>query len=78
MPDHASPENAAIERALRTFAQGLGLDLLLALAMVVYDAMLQATVDWRLLGLALLKTTLMTVASYVMRRLAPPREEAAV
>lgn len=59
----------ARNRALRTFLQGLAVDLLAAIALTVHelvtaDAGLPA---WRLLGLAVAKTVLTTAASYVMR-----------
>lgn len=72
--DHAGEPAAADarQRATRTFIQGLLIDVLLAAALVVYDALQAADVDWRLLALSLLKTALTTVASYVMRKVAPP------
>ena len=75
-PDHAAPatETDAVSRALRTFVQGLLTDVLLAVVLVVSDALRETTetIDWRLLGLATLKTAAMTAASYVMRKVAPP------
>lgn len=67
--DHAADPNAdARSRALRTFLQGLALDVLLAVCLVVYEAMTAAEPDWRLLLLTLAKTVLTTAAAYVMRR----------
>lgn len=73
-PDHAAPdvEADARNRALRTFVQGLALDLLLAVALTVGEAVEATSVDWRLLGLAVVKTAVTTAASYVARKLAPP------
>lgn len=62
----------AKNRALRTFVQGLLIDALVAVCLVVVDALNQEEVDWRLLILTIAKTVLMTAASYVMRKLAPP------
>lgn len=68
-PDHASDPTAdARNRALRTFLQGLGVDLLLAICLVASEAMTAAQPDWRLLLLTLAKTAVTTAASYVMRR----------
>lgn len=72
--DHsAAPEADARNRALRTFLQGLAIDVLLAVCLVVYQGLESESVDYRLLLLTLLKTALMTAASYVMRKLSPPK-----
>ena len=71
VPDHAAPDDAR-NRAIRTFVQGLVIDALVAVCLVVVDALNQEVVDWRLLVLTAAKTVLMTAASYVMRKLAPP------
>lgn len=73
-PDHSvrGPEADARNRAIRTFAQGLLLDLLVAVALVVYSATSADEVEWKLLALTLLKTAAQTVAAYVMRKLSPP------
>jgi len=71
--DHGDNSSAdARNRALRTFLQGLVLDVLLAVALVVYTAVSAGEVDWRLLAAALVRTVLQTAASYVMRKLKPP------
>lgn len=58
----------ATNRALRTFLQNLGIDLLVAVALVVYTTVGSgAPIDWALLGLSVLKTVLATAASYIMR-----------
>lgn len=75
VPDHAAnPEADARNRALRTFVQGAALDVLLAVCLVVYDALQSDAVDWRLMFVTVGKTALMTVAAYVMRKLSPPVE----
>jgi hypothetical protein len=71
--DHAaSPEADARNRAFRTFLQGLALDVLLAVALIVYGATSSDHVEWRLLLLTVAKTAVQTAASYVMRKLSPP------
>lgn len=76
-PDHAAARTGLLASLPgRTFVQGLGVDLAVAGALVVYDAMNESSVDWRLLGLTLGKTLLMTAASAVMRRLKPPAASA--
>jgi len=73
--DHGAPVTVAADarnRALRTLVQQLGIDLLAAIALVVYTGLAAETVDWRLLGLSILKTALSTAASYAMRYVAPP------
>lgn len=56
----------------RTLIQGLGTDLAFALALLLYDSLQATSVDWRLLLVTAGKTALMTVASYVMKRVRPP------
>jgi 4-amino-4-deoxy-L-arabinose transferase-like glycosyltransferase len=58
----------AKNRALRTLVVGLGLDILAAVSLVVYDALQDDQPDYRLLGAAVLKTAMSTAASYFMRR----------
>jgi hypothetical protein len=74
VPDHAAKAAVpdALSRAVRTFAQGLVLDVLAAVALIAVEALSAQTVDWRLLGLAIGKTAAMTAASYVHRLLRPP------
>lgn len=59
----------ARNRALRTFLQGLAWDLLTAVAVVVYTVAATGgdAIAWGVLGAAIVKTLLTTVASYVMR-----------
>jgi hypothetical protein len=68
----ASPEGDARNRALRTFLQGLAVDVLLTVALVVYDATSSENVQWRLIPLLLAKSVLTSAASYVMRKVKPP------
>lgn len=76
-PDHSvtGPEADARNRAIRTFVQGLLLDLVVALALSVYSATTAEEVEWKLLALTLLKTAAQTAAAYVMRKLSPPAGE---
>lgn len=68
----AQLERDARNRALRTFLQGLALDIGVAVALLVYDAVQADQPDYRLLLASLIKTVLQVAASYVMRRLVDP------
>lgn len=61
----------ATQRAKRTFIQGLGIDLAVAIAVALLawlpDADLTSKQAWIILGTSLAKTVLTAVASYVMR-----------
>lgn len=70
-PTPAQLARDARNRAVRTFAQGLALDVLAAVALLVLDALGAGAVDWRLLLLSLGRTVAQTVAAYVMRKLTP-------
>lgn len=77
--DHAAPEDPhsaqdARNRAIRTVIQGLLTDVLVAVALVVYDALQTSSehIEWKLLAMSVAKTALITVASYVMRKVKPP------
>lgn len=62
----------AKNRAVRSFIQGLGIDLATAIAAALLlwlpDADLSSRDAWIVLGTGLVRTVLGTVASYVMRR----------
>ena len=62
----------AQNRAVRTFLVGLATDLLVALALVLYNVFVDAdsfsSVDWSVLGFSLAKTAITTAGSYVLRR----------
>ena len=64
----------AKNRSWRTALQGLGIDVLVAIAVVILawlpDADLAAGVAWVILGTAVVKSVLTAAASYVMRRFA--------
>ena len=74
-PATALQQDAA-NRAWRSFLQGLGIDVLVALALVVYTVLDSAAswtaLEWNIIGFTLLKTVLITAASYVMRRFMDP------
>lgn len=61
----------AKNRAFRSFVQGLGIDLLTAIAAALLvwlpDADISSREAWIVLGTGLARTLLQTVASYVMR-----------
>ena len=71
---------AAVERGTRTLWQGLGLDVAIAVAMVLLmwlpDADVSSSEAWLVLGTALVKSVLTAVASYVLRLKKPPTQEA--
>lgn len=63
----------AQNRAWRTFVQGLGVDVLGALALAVYTFLAQpGPIVWALFGTLLAKTLGTSAASYVMRRFLDP------
>lgn len=73
--DHAAkPQGWLDSLPLRTLAQNVGVDVLLATSAVVADATGTASqgVAWGALGLLLVKTAMNTVASSIMRRVRPP------
>ena len=61
----------ARNRALRTFVQGLAVDVLVALALVVTTVFSSAQgwddIEWSIVGFLVAKTVAVTAASYVMR-----------
>ena len=61
----------AKNRALRSFLQGLGIDVAVALATVLVTAFADAgnwgAVQWAILSFTLFKTCVQSLASYVMR-----------
>jgi hypothetical protein len=66
----------ASNRALRTFLQGLGLDMLVAVLLVFKtvfnDADSWSELEWLAIGFTLAKTLAQTIYSYVMRRYLDP------
>lgn len=74
--DHAASPTGLLDKPeVRTFIQGVALDVLAAVLLVVLQATGGGDVDWRLLGLLALKTGLYTFASNVMKRIRPARPE---
>ena len=69
--DPALLARQARRNALRTFLQGLGLDVLIAVAILVaqlVSAPLEAWQGWAAVGIAFARTVAGAAASYVMRR----------
>ena len=67
--DVASLKEDATNRAWRVFLQGLGIDLLVAVSMLVYAVSTDPNpIVWAAMGASLLRTVAQTAASYVMRR----------
>lgn len=62
----------ARNRALRTFLQGLAIDVTVSIAVVLLTVFVAADswgeLQWAVIGFSLLKTVTMTAAAYVMRR----------
>lgn len=76
----AATRAAAGERGKRALWQGLGLDVITAVAVALLmwlpDADLSSRAAWVLLGYGLLRTVLTAAASYVMRLKVQPAKEA--
>ena len=78
---HMSEESSlvqadAAERSLRSFIQGLVLDLVVAITLVLataFSAIEWTPTYWKVLGLTLAKSVLQAVVSYVMRMVVVPR-----
>lgn len=80
IPVPPSREADARNRALRTFLQGLGVDIAVALALTVGPALVGSEFTWsraywQTLGLIAAKTVITTIVSYVTRKLIPPTFE---
>lgn len=56
----------------RTFVQGVGTDVGIAVCFVIYDALEQESVDYRLLFITVAKTAVTTAVSYIMKKKNPP------
>ncbi len=70
-----SAEDDARNRALRTFVQGLGLDVAVALSVFLAASFtdIQWTREyWVALGLTAARTVLLAAVSYVARKVVPP------
>jgi hypothetical protein len=62
----------AVNRAARTLWQNIGIDILVAIVTVLYPVLIEsenwAELDWKWLGFSVLKTVVLVVFSFVMRR----------
>jgi hypothetical protein len=62
----------ANNRGVRAIWQGLSVDVLIAVALLVTNILTDANgwsdLDWKIIGFTLMKTVLMAVAAFVMRR----------
>lgn len=72
-----NPNADAKNRAWRTFVQGLGIDLAVALVLAVGPELVGADFAWTrgywtAVGLLAAKTVVHTVVSYVARKVVPP------
>lgn len=75
LPTPLPTDQDAWNRAIRTFIQGLWLDVSTALVLAIVAGLtdVQWTSEyWTGFGLMLLKTVVLAAASYVHRRLRPP------
>jgi hypothetical protein len=66
----------ALDRAWRTFKSGIGLDIAIAIAIVVAPAVTNlewTPTYWTVLGTAVAKSVLTAVTSYVLRRKSTPK-----
>lgn len=81
-PSTGQVKSAAAERATRTILQGLGLDLLVAIALALGAWLPDSDVtdggQWAILGVSLVKTVLQAIVAYVLRIKRPPATETAV
>ncbi len=70
-PDHsADPIRSSLP--LRTLVQGIAIDVLVAVCLLVVAATATESVDWWLLLASLGRTVAQALASSIMRRLVPP------
>jgi hypothetical protein len=71
-PDHAASTSRFWDNAaFRTTVQGLSIDVLLAVSLVIYTATSSDHVQWAIIPLAIAKTALTTLASSIMKRVKP-------
>lgn len=75
-PEKAALSEDATNRSIRTIWQGLGIDVLVAVALLVVNILTDANgwsdLDWKIIGFSLMKTVLMAGAAFVMRRFMDP------
>lgn len=72
-PEHVGTQVDARNRAIRTFLQGLGFDVLAALVLLLFPIFSSASgwsdFDWNLLLFLFIKTVVVSCLSYLMRLL---------
>jgi hypothetical protein len=75
-PEQAALAEDATNRSVRTIWQGLGVDVLIAVALLITNIFTDANgwgeLDWKIIGFTLMKTVLMAAAAYIMRRFIDP------
>lgn len=77
IPQHAAASGGLLASLPgRTIVQGVAVDVLLAVCLVVYNVASSDNLDWLYLWGLVVKSFLMTVASSIMKRLKPPPVEA--
>lgn len=71
-PEKAALAEDATNRSIRTIWQGLGVDVLIAVALLITNILSDANgwgeLDWKIIGFTLVKTVFMAAAAYIMRR----------
>lgn len=73
IPQHAAAATGLLASLPgRTIIQGVLVDVLLSICLVLYDSLSDENLNWNLLWGLLAKTALMTLASSIMRRVKPP------
>lgn len=71
-PDHAATPQPFWESGpFRTTVQGVAIDVLLAICLLIVTSLSSDSVDWWWLLVALGKTFLMAIASSIMKRVRP-------
>jgi hypothetical protein len=72
LPQTTLRKQDATNRAVRTFIQGLAIDMGVALAVLLWTIFSQANswgdLEWKIIAFSVLKTILTSIASFVMRR----------
>lgn len=71
-PEKAALHEDATNRGVRAIWQGLSIDVLVAVALLIVNILTDANgwsdLDWKIIAFTLMKTVLMAIAAFVMRR----------